>query len=366
MEVFAKQHAKLLGEIGDIKGKLEQLGKEIAPREKELSDLERQSRKWRKELGGASKEERRADVLRKEIADLQKQVDEQKGRLQPLLNELWELENPPPPATIGPSSGNPDPVRAELKRHRDYLNDLRSKGVPEWKVQLEDINYHLIKIFGPEGEPLRDAMAGLGGAGLKRGGPGSAPLPRGTGPRPPGGRSVRGGGGAGAKPPLPGRPGGRGRGGIAPTKPGGTGKGKAKITLDLFGGKNSQNPGAINVDKVAKEGVQADARKLPFKSAVADEIIASNPYIKKGSGAMDWLPEATRTLKQGGRIYINFTKGNKFGKLPDAATLDKLGLRVVQEAGPLDSRFAGQVFRRTDGTVIPNESVKTTILEKVN
>lgn len=96
------------------------------------------------------------------------------------------------------------------------------------------------------------------------------------------------------------------------------------------------------------------------------EIIASGPQAP-------FLEEAALVLKPGGRIYINATKGNPFGKVPDKVTKDKLGssaleqlgLRVVQERGELDSRFAEQSFFRTDGIQIPSSSVKTTILNKV-
>lgn len=142
-------------------------------------------------------------------------------------------------------------------------------------------------------------------------------------------------------------------------------RGEGKVSLDLFGGRDSQNQGAINVDKVAQSGVRADATRLPFETAAADAVIASNPYVPGGGGIMDWLPEAARALKLGGRLYVNATQGNKFGRLPDAAALDSLGLRVVREAAPLESRFWGQVFRRTDGSVLPDGSVRTTILEKV-
>lgn len=56
------------------------------------------------------------------------------------------------------------------------------------------------------------------------------------------------------------------------------------VVLDLFGGRALQTPGAINVDIVAQEGVCASAMQLPFKSGVADQVIASNPYTPAGSG----------------------------------------------------------------------------------
>jgi filamentous hemagglutinin len=85
----------------------------------------------------------------------------------------------------------------------------------------------------------------------------------------------------------------------------------------LFGGAKSQNPGAINVDLIAQEGVKASALKLPFKTSSADEVIASNPFMPGGKGAIDYLPEAARVAKPGAEIIVNFTKRNPFGsKLP--------------------------------------------------
>lgn len=138
-----------------------------------------------------------------------------------------------------------------------------------------------------------------------------------------------------------------------------------KITLDLFGGKTSQVPEAINVDAIASSGIQASIAellpKLPRESI--DEIIASNPQAY-------FLKDAAPLLKPGGRIYINATKRNPFGKLPNSETLEQLALKIVQENAPLDPRFANQKFYREtprgNGTLeIPSSSVKTTILEKI-
>jgi filamentous hemagglutinin len=139
-----------------------------------------------------------------------------------------------------------------------------------------------------------------------------------------------------------------------------------RVILDVFGGRASQIRGAINVDIVATSGVRASATRLPFQSGVADEIIASNPFIPGSSGGiLDFLPSVARVLKPGGRFVLNATKGNPFGKLPSDGVLKSLGLRVAQQNGPLPSRLKGLQFRRTDGSLIPPESVRTTILEKV-
>jgi len=134
---------------------------------------------------------------------------------------------------------------------------------------------------------------------------------------------------------------------------------KRGATLDLFGGRGSQIPGAINVDLIAASGrgVRASSTALPFRSGSIGQIVASGPQAQ-------FLSEAARVLRPGGRIFINATKGNKFGKIPGAEVLEALGLRVVERAGPLLRRFSRQVFRRADGSVIPRGSVRTTILER--
>jgi len=119
--------------------------------------------------------------------------------------------------------------------------------------------------------------------------------------------------------------------------------GGAKPTVELFGGKNAQTPGAINVDIRAdiQSGIRADATKLPFKDGSLGEVIATNPYMGPGGKMMDFLPEATRVVEPGGKIYINANSANRYGKLPSQAELGSLGLRVVQNNRTLDSRFAG-------------------------
>ncbi|WP_417629440.1 LysM peptidoglycan-binding domain-containing protein [Paracidovorax cattleyae] len=137
------------------------------------------------------------------------------------------------------------------------------------------------------------------------------------------------------------------------------------VILDLFGGRTSQIPGAINVDIVAQEGVRASATQLPFRANSADKIVASNPYLPDGSGIMDWLPGAAEALKPGGTLTINATPLNKFGQLPSTEVLESLGLKVVQPPGPLLPDFRGNVFRYTDGGVIPPGKVGSTVLKKI-
>ena len=133
----------------------------------------------------------------------------------------------------------------------------------------------------------------------------------------------------------------------------------AKFVVDLFGGPSSQVPGALNVDKIAQQGVRGDVGQLPFRASSVDEIVASGPRAA-------FLEEAARVLKPGGRVYINFTRRNQFGQIPSPADLERLGLKIVREAGPLDSKFSGQKFFFSDGTTeIPPEKLLTTVLEKV-
>jgi RHS repeat-associated protein len=145
-----------------------------------------------------------------------------------------------------------------------------------------------------------------------------------------------------------------------------------RLVLDLFGGARSQVPGALNVDIAAEKGLRADILKgLPLKAGTVDEIIATNPYLKgvpAGSRASNtWLPEAARVLKPGGRITVTGDLArNKFARLPTAAELEKLGLRIVRQPGAVnDARVASQVMRRTDGAEIGIEQVQSYVLEKV-
>ncbi|MCP1293372.1 hypothetical protein NK214_24650, partial [Chromobacterium sp. S0633] len=148
------------------------------------------------------------------------------------------------------------------------------------------------------------------------------------------------------------------------TIPSGLNNNRSPIVIDLFGGRASQIPGAINVDIVAEQGIRASALKLPIKSGIADQVISSNPYLPNGTGVMDWLPSAADALKPGGQLIINYTAKNKFGQLPSMEVLEGLSLRVVQNPGPLLPQFQNNVFRFTDGTKIPNHKVMSVVLEK--
>ena len=107
--------------------------------------------------------------------------------------------------------------------------------------------------------------------------------------------------------------------------------------------------------------------KLPFKDGSLGEVIATNPYMGPGGKMMSFLPEATRVVEPGGKIYINANAANPYGKLPSQAELDSLGLRVVQNNGGLDSRFAGQTFMQSDGVTPVKDvsSMRTIILQRI-
>ena len=123
-----------------------------------------------------------------------------------------------------------------------------------------------------------------------------------------------------------------------------------KVILDMFGGKHSMNPGAINLDTRAESGIRGSAMDLPVKTNSVDEIVTSNPYIprelSRTKSIMDWLPEAARVLKPGGEININAFGSNPYGKLPKEKELilESLELEVVIEKEQLLERFRNQEF----------------------
>jgi hypothetical protein len=70
------------------------------------------------------------------------------------------------------------------------------------------------------------------------------------------------------------------------------------IILDLFGGRTSQIPHAINLDIIADEGIRASTSDLGriFPNNSVDEIVVSGPQAP-------FIEEAAQILKPGGRIY---------------------------------------------------------------
>ena len=144
------------------------------------------------------------------------------------------------------------------------------------------------------------------------------------------------------------------------------------IVVDLFGGARSQIPGAINVDIAAVKGIRADVTKsIPLPAALADEVIVTNPYLKvaaQGSNAANtWLSEATRILRPGGRMTVTGAmEANKFARLPAAAELERLGLKVVQQPQAVtDTRILAQKLFTTDGRPLDISKLQSYVLERV-
>ncbi|MGI9282798.1 MAG: hypothetical protein ACR2PX_24645 [Endozoicomonas sp.] len=141
-----------------------------------------------------------------------------------------------------------------------------------------------------------------------------------------------------------------------------------KVILDMFGGKHSMNPGAINLDTRAESGIRGSAIDLPVKTNSVDEIVTNNPYIPKEhsrtDSIMDWLPEAARVLKPCGEITINAYGSNKYGKLPDLEVLESLNLEVVAKKIPLLERYRAQGFHDSDGGDLDKDKMKSTVLRK--
>jgi hypothetical protein len=188
-EAIAKWGAYLRGQIKGLDGRLDALRVAKAQLENALKQVElsKASRKPAMGLRGPEPEGAKAQAeskkLREMIAERAGQIANLEGERNELLKELNDLYDPP--ATIGPPAGSGAAWKAEYDRRKEYYNSLRQSGMPGWKVALIEFSDDLVRIFGPEGETLRNAIESLGGAGIKPGGPGMAPLPRRrTGPRP--------------------------------------------------------------------------------------------------------------------------------------------------------------------------------------
>jgi filamentous hemagglutinin len=72
----------------------------------------------------------------------------------------------------------------------------------------------------------------------------------------------------------------------------------------------------VDIRPDIQSGIRADVTKLPFQDGALGEVIATNPYMGQGGTMMDFLPEATRVVEPGGKIYINANAANPYGKLP--------------------------------------------------
>ncbi|MEM6737957.1 MAG: hypothetical protein AAF620_18000 [Bacteroidota bacterium] len=131
------------------------------------------------------------------------------------------------------------------------------------------------------------------------------------------------------------------------------------VVLDFFGDARSAIKNGVSVDPKAVSGFRGTIAEFAEQfGGTVDKIVANGPQT-------EFLNEASQLLESGGSLIINATKGNKFGKLPPAERLKELGFRVVQQAGELLDEFKGTTFRRTNGSVIPTESVRSTVLEKL-
>lgn len=148
------------------------------------------------------------------------------------------------------------------------------------------------------------------------------------------------------------------------------GSGSGKVVIDLFGGRTSQIPGAINIDRRNRQRLGARAlvpdprqpdaqvRFVPIKDGIADDIFAIGPRAP-------FLDEAHRILKPGGRLTVVGTRRNEFVHLPNDAVLQRKGFHVIQRNGALPPSIARFTFRMEDNTEMPSASQHATILEKI-
>ena len=144
-------------------------------------------------------------------------------------------------------------------------------------------------------------------------------------------------------------------------------------TVDLMGGRESQIPGALNIDAQCLPGKGLRVSEgttvqtgLPANSV--GEIVCSNPQA-------GFISECGRILRPGGRLYVNYTKGNKFGLTEKPGfirpkyceTIREAGLQVEGAGEPLHPKFNCLQMARTDGTPFePGTMFYTTTLSKPN
>ena len=149
------------------------------------------------------------------------------------------------------------------------------------------------------------------------------------------------------------------------------------LKVDLFGGANTQVPGAINIDLFAKTGIKADiAQGLGFlPSGSAKSITAFNPFTpRKGQFMNDVLDEARRVLQPGGEFIISATRNNPYvaiKKFPTEVELNKMGFEVMHYRVPLTKvenyadRFKKMEFSQSGGKGYINpEDMQTVVLRK--
>ena len=143
-------------------------------------------------------------------------------------------------------------------------------------------------------------------------------------------------------------------------------------TIELF--TDATGPkikGALGVGPEDPTAIAKDVRKLSnVLSGSQNEVIANNPYIPRDAGGrftiMDYLPEAARITKPGGKIIINGTKHkNKYiDPIPDSDTLAKMHL-LLKYNGTLRHEFRKLDFKTSNGRRIDKDNMKTIIFEKI-
>lgn len=145
---------------------------------------------------------------------------------------------------------------------------------------------------------------------------------------------------------------------------------KAGGTVELFTDASGPKvPGAVGVGPTDATAVAKDARSMPnIPSNSQAVVVANNPFIPPSAGGtnsmMDFLPEAARVVEPGGKIVINGNGANKyFTTLPTTEQLDAMGLQVQYQGGLLPE-YQNLKFSRTDGSPIPNATMRTIVLIK--
>jgi hypothetical protein len=139
------------------------------------------------------------------------------------------------------------------------------------------------------------------------------------------------------------------------------------VTLDLFGGRTSQIPGATNVDIIATDGIKANALELPFVNGSIDEIIISNPYLQRNGMTSrevrsQLFAEINRVLTDEGEVYINTQVSNPFTNFR-SGELESYGF-TIQRLNSVHPDFANLTFTKTDGDIIQLEKMYTIILRR--
>jgi len=158
--------------------------------------------------------------------------------------------------------------------------------------------------------------------------------------------------------------------GSSPSSGNATNNVKAGGTVELF--TDSSGPkvsGAMGVGPTDPTAVAADATNMPnIASNSQAKVVANNPFIPASGGGtgsmMNYLPEAARITESGGQVVINGNSVNPyFSNMPTAAQFDQLGLKI-QYQGALLPEYQGLDFARTDGSPIPNSTMRSIVFVK--